>query len=104
MISVSRRRTRSPDQLSGFVSSGRPFAYIVLGIGYASNYLNALQVDGRLILNNGSHRAYALRDIGLTHVPCLVQRISRRDEMDLVASGDVQNNPDRYLKAPARHF
>lgn len=89
----------APGQVAGFVSTGRPFAYIVLGVGYGSNYLNALHVDGRLVLNNGSHRAYALRDLGVTHAPCLVQRITRRDEMELIASGDLQSNPDRYLKA-----
>jgi hypothetical protein len=72
----------------------------VLTIGFGSNYLNALEVEGRLVLNNGSHRAYALRDLGLTHAPCIVQQVTRRDELDLVASGDVQVNPDRYLKVP----
>ena len=89
----------SPIQVQGLSSNGQPFAYIILGIGFGSNYLNALQIDGRLILNNGSHRAYALRELGITHAPCLVQRITRREELDLIASGDVQQNPDRYLKA-----
>jgi len=88
----------NPSQVTGFVSTGRPFAYIVLGVGYGSNYLNALHVEDRLILNNGSHRAYALRDLGITHAPCLVQRVTRREELELVATGDVQQNPDRYLK------
>jgi hypothetical protein len=90
----------SPAQVVGFVSTGRPFAYILLGVGYGSNYLNAIHIDGRLVLNNGSHRAYALRDIGVTHAPCLIQRITRRDELEMVAIGDVEQNPDRYLKAP----
>ena len=51
------------------------------------------------MLNNGSHRAFALRDLGITHVPCIMQRVSRRDELELVGSPDVQQNPDRYLKA-----
>jgi len=53
-----------------------------------------------LILNNGSHRAYALRELGLKEVPCIVQTVTRRDELELVASGDFQQFPDRYLKAP----
>ncbi|HWW94878.1 MAG TPA: hypothetical protein VN375_16035 [Vicinamibacteria bacterium] len=88
----------SPDQVTGFVSTGRPFAYLLLGIGYGSNYLNALHVEGRLVLNNGSHRAYALRELGLSHAPCLVQSVTRREELEIVASGDVLQNPDRYLK------
>lgn len=93
-------RIVTPEQVTGFTSTGRSVAYIILGVGFGSNYLNALHVDGRLILNNGSHRAYTLRDLGITHAPCLIQRVSRREELDLVASGDVQENPDRYLKTP----
>lgn len=89
-----------PDQIAGLSSTGRPFACIVLNIGFGSNYLNALGVEGRLILNNGSHRAYALREIGLTHAPCIVQQVTRREELEIVASGDVKANQDRYLKVP----
>ena len=88
-----------PGQVRGFTSTGRPSKVIGLAVGFGSNYLNALHVDGRLILNNGSHRAYALRDLGLTEVPCIVQTVTRRDELELVASGDFQRAPDRYLKA-----
>jgi hypothetical protein len=87
-----------PGQVSGFTSTGRPNKVIGLAVGFGSNYLNALHVDGRLILNNGSHRAYALRDLGLTEAPCIVQTVSRQDELELVASGDFQRAPDRYLK------
>ena len=59
--------------------------------------LNVIQAENRLVLNNGSHRAYALRELGVTHVPCLVQHVSRRDELDLVG-GEIQQSPDRYLK------
>jgi hypothetical protein len=90
----------APGEISSLNSSGRPFACIILTIGFGSNYLNALEVEGRLILNNGSHRAYALRDMGLTHPPCIIQEITRREELDLVAGGDVQQNPDRYVKDP----
>jgi hypothetical protein len=90
----------APGQVSGFTSTGRPNTVIGLAVGFGSNYLNALHVDGRLILNNGSHRAYALRDLGVTEVPCIVQTVTRRDELELVASGDFQRAPDRYLKTP----
>lgn len=90
----------APEQIAGLNSSGRPLACIVLQIGFGSNFLNALEIEGRLVLNNGSHRAYALRDMGLTHAPCIVQHVTRREELDLIATGDVQANPDRYLKVP----
>ena len=87
-----------PSQVLGFKTTGRPHAYLVMAVGLGSNYLNALHIEGRLVLHNGSHRAYALRSLGVTHVPCVVQHVSLRDELELVASGDLLQNPDRYLK------
>lgn len=89
-----------PRQVTGYTASGLTTAVIALIVGYGSNYLNALSIEGRLVLNNGSHRAYALRDLGITHTPCIIQHISRRDELDLAGVPDLQQNPDRYLKAP----
>ena len=71
-----------------------------LGVGFGSNFLNAVYAENRLILNNGSHRAYALRKLGITHAPCIVQHVSSRDELDVVAASDIRNNPDLYLKHP----
>jgi len=48
----------------------------------------------RLILNNGSHRAFTLRQMGVTHVPCIVQHVSSRDELEVVASSAVRRNSD----------
>ena len=50
------------------------------------------------MLNNGSHRAFALREMGITHVPCLIQHVSRREELSVIASGDFNTAPDVYLK------
>jgi hypothetical protein len=71
-----------------------------IAVGFGSNFLNAIHVDNRLILNNGSHRAYALRDLGFTHAPCIVQFVSSRDELDVVPSGDLKENPELYLRHP----
>jgi hypothetical protein len=49
---------------------------------------------------NGSHRAYALRDAGLTKAPCLVVEVTRREELEVTASEELKNKPDDYLKAP----
>lgn len=88
-----------PQGVPSFQSDGRPVAIMALAVGYGSNFLNVLQVENRLILNNGSHRAYALRDMGINNIPCLIQRVTRREELELVASGDFAINPDRYLKS-----
>ena len=88
-----------PEKVPSFASSGRPVAILGLSIGYGSNFLQVIQVDNRLVLGNGSHRAYALRELGISQIPCLIQRVTRRDELDLVAAGDFSANPDRYLKS-----
>lgn len=71
-----------------------------LSVGYGSNFLNAIESDGRAILHNGHHRAYALLEHGFTHVPCIVQKVSRRDELDLVAPRAVRDAPAFYFKGP----
>lgn len=89
-----------PDAVPTLRSQGRPVAIIGLVVGFGSNFLNVYHAENRLVLGNGSHRAYALRDLGITKIPCLVQRVTRRDELDLVAPGDLAASPDRYLKSP----
>lgn len=71
-----------------------------IAVGFGRNFLNAIYAEKRLILNNGSHRAYALRKMGLTHVPCIVQHVSSREELELLASAEVRRDPDLYLKHP----
>jgi hypothetical protein len=73
---------------------------IGIAVGFGSNFLNAIHAEHRLVLNNGSHRAYALRDLGITHVPCIIQYASSREELSLVASGDLRDHPDLYLRSP----
>jgi len=68
-------------------------------VGFGSNFLNVIHAEGRLILNNGSHRAYTLRDLGMTHAPCIIQYASRRDELDVICPA-LRGDADIYLKAP----
>lgn len=72
---------------------------VSLVVGYGSNYLNMIYTENRLVLNNGNHRAYALRDLGITHVPCVVQKVTRREEL-IVAARRLRRNPDAYLTSP----
>src|SRR5439155_20811770 len=79
-------------------SNGNPVAHVIISVGFGTNLLNVVAVENRLVLNNGSHRAYFLRELGITRAPCVVQCVSRRDELEIVG-GELQQNPDRYLKA-----
>jgi len=89
-----------PENLVGVPSSGNLIGVIGLAVGFGSNFLNAIHVDGRVVLNNGSHRAYTLRSLGITHVPCIVQHCASREEMLTVASSDLRRHPERYLGRP----
>lgn len=73
---------------------------IGLAVGFGSNFMNAIYAEKRLILNNGSHRAYTLRKMGHKRVPCIIQHVASREELDVVASSEVRRDPDLYLKHP----
>ena len=87
-------------QIANYPPPGDLVGVVGIGVGFGSNFLNAIYAENRLILNNGSHRAYALRKLGITHVPCIVQHVSSRDELDVVASAEIRDNPDLHLKHP----
>ncbi len=89
-----------PEQVTGVQSHGPIVGIVGVLVGYGSNYLNAISSGGRLVLHNGSHRAYALRSIGLTHVPCIIQKAGGQAELNSVAAGNLRRNPDRYLQGP----
>jgi hypothetical protein len=87
-----------PSQVTGLDVGGAPVAIVAVVVGYGCNYLNAVRVEDRLVLNNGSHRAYALREAGHTHAPCLIQNVSRREELEVV-SQPVAQQVERLLDA-----
>jgi len=89
-----------PSNIADYPPPGSLAGVVGLAVGFGSNFVNAVYADNRLILNNGSHRTYALRAMGITHVPCIIQHVSNRDELDAVASSDVLEAPDFYLQHP----
>ena len=88
------------NHIKDYPPPGNLVGVVGLAVGFGSNFMNALYAEKRLILNNGSHRAYALREMGFTHVPCIVQHISSRDQLDVVGASEVVEDPDYYLKHP----
>jgi hypothetical protein len=87
----------SSEQLTDYQASGSVVGVIGAVVGYGSNYLNALACEGRLVLNNGFHRAYALRALGVTQVPCVVQRLASRDDLEHVGRAAVRRDPELYF-------
>jgi len=68
-----------------------------VAVGFGSNFMNAIYAEKRLVLVNGSHRAYTLRRMGVTHAPCIIQHVSSGDELELVGPETVRKHPERYL-------
>jgi hypothetical protein len=89
-----------PRQLRDLTPPGEVVGVIGMAVGFGTNFLSVIHAENRLLLHNGSHRAYALRKLGIKTVPCLVQHVSCRDELELVALPEVRRNPDLYLRDP----
>jgi hypothetical protein len=88
------------EQIKDYPPRGKFVGIVGIAVGLGSNFVNAISAEKRLILNNGSHRAYALRQLGVTHIPCIIQHAASRDEVDAVAATEIRKNPDAYLKHP----
>ena len=88
-----------PEQVRDYGTFGSIGGILGLVVGFGPNFLSAVRSNNRLILHNGYHRAYALRELGITHAPCIIETVTRRDELDVVAKDDVCENPAFYLKA-----
>ena len=89
-----------PCHVKDYPPPGILVGVVGLAVGFGSNFLNAVCAENRVILNNGSHRAYALREMGFTHVPCIVQHVATREELEVVACSDIRHDADFFLKHP----
>lgn len=88
-----------PDQLSGVPGHDPVAAVVGFAVGFGSNVMHAIRVDGRLILHNGYHRAHALIARGIRYAPCVIQEATRRDELKLVGADAVVEAPEFYCRA-----
>jgi hypothetical protein len=89
-----------PGNIADYPLPGDLVSVVGLALGFGSNFLNAAYTNKRLILHNGSHRAYALREMGVTHVPCIIEHVSSAEELEVVVSSEVRDKPDLYLRHP----
>jgi hypothetical protein len=89
-----------PSSMTGQSQLGVISGIVGVVVGFSANFLHAVHAEGRLVLNNGSHRAYALRDIGVTHAPCIIKHVSSQEELKTVAPSDVRKSPELYLQHP----
>lgn len=87
------------DQIANIASFGPIAGVIGLIVGFGSNFLTAIRSDTRMVLHNGYHRAYSLRALGITHAPCIVETVTRKDELRVAASETVSDDPEFYFRA-----
>ena len=88
-----------PGQLSGMETTGAIARAVGLPVGFGCNFLNAIRVGRRLLLNNGYHRACALYALGVTHAPCIVETATRVDEVAAAAPGEVAEDAEFYFES-----
>jgi len=88
-----------PGQVSGCDSFGPVGGVVGLFVGFGSNMLNVVRSDTRMVLHNGYHRACALRAMGITHAPCIIQTVTRRAELAVAATRKGNDDAAFYFKA-----
>jgi hypothetical protein len=66
----------SADDIPLVEGGGLPAAAVAGFVGYGTPVINAFKVGNRLILNNGHHRIYTLRKLGVATIPILILEVS----------------------------
>lgn len=97
-------RNHDPRLLRGadiahLTSSGPAEAMLGVMIGFGSNFMSGVRSGSRILLQNGYHRAFALRSAGFTHGWCAVETVTRKDELKLTATDEVAEDPEFYFAA-----
>src|SRR5205807_9374659 len=81
------------------VSGGLPAAAVISFIGYGGAPINVLLSGGRIVLNNGFHRVYALRTMGVVEIPVVIQHVGNPQ---LEFPPQVAGLPKEYLLGVSR--
>ena len=89
----------TPEDLQFAAIGGIPAAAIIAFVGYGGAPINVLRSQNRLVLNNGFHRVYALRSLGVTKVPVVVLHVSN---VQLEFPPVVAGLPREYLLGATR--
>jgi hypothetical protein len=82
------------EDLEAAVHGGIPAAAIISFVGYGGASVNVIRAGNRVVLNNGFHRVFALREAGVTHIPVVIQ-LSNNPALDFPPQ--VAGLPKEYL-------
>jgi hypothetical protein len=97
-LTVHETLALPPEAVPGYASFGPIAGIFGVVVGFRGNFLNVIRADGRVVLNNGYHRAYALRSLGITHAPCVIEDVTRLDELRMRADDRVADDPAFYFR------
>jgi hypothetical protein len=86
-----------PSSIAALPVQGHARSVIALAFGFTSNALNVVRFGSRMVLNNGYHRAVALRALGVTHAPCIIQVCGNWDEVGLAGSRTLYEHGDVFF-------
>ncbi len=92
--------TVEPSAIQNYDPFGSALHAIVIYLGFSDNAISATRVGNRIILTNGSHRVYLLRELGFRYVPCLLTDATDGDASDFLLPADVKQDRQFYLHAP----
>jgi len=89
----------TPEDLQYAETGGLPAAAVITFVGYGGSPVNVLREGQRVVLNNGFHRVYALRKLGVTQIPVVVQHVRN---VELEFPPQVAGLPREYLLGAPR--
>lgn len=92
--------TVEPEAIQDFTPVGAASHAIVVYVGFSDNVVSATRSGDRIILTNGSHRVYALRELGFRYVPCLLTDASDGNLSEFLLPAAVKQERQFYLAAP----
>lgn len=92
--------TVEPAAIANYEPFGSASHALVIYLGFSDNVISGTRLGKRIILTNGSHRAYLLRELGFRYVPCLLTDASDGDMSDVLLPAAVKQDRPRYLQAP----
>ncbi|WP_231757333.1 hypothetical protein [Microbulbifer elongatus] len=88
-----------PNAIRDFTPIGSASHAIVVYVGFSDNVITATRSGNRIILTNGSHRVYALRELGFRYVPCLLIDATEGDVSDFLLPAAVKQDRAFYLES-----
>ena len=92
-------RLISATDIAHLITTGPVAGFFGVSVGFGSNFLSGIRSGSRVLLQNGYHRSYALRKAGFTHAWCVIEEVTRKDELKLTATGQVAEDPEFYFAA-----